>query len=221
MFFPPVTNSPPTDLVSSVQSQGGGHGSGQFMIFTPEMLPPTPKRQSSRILRVAKGFLFVIGTLQLLLAFTAVCVFFARLEDQGPYFASLATSVLFSNAVLGVCGGLGLVAASGRSRVLICVLLTASLFLIAMSSILIDNLVSWCKKYYLDYGFSPTVVCGSIPPSRTYDHPTVQSQSQTYTTSVYDLLLANEALILAFAVLAAAGTLLLLCVSCSNRNTDQ
>ena len=149
-MFSPVTNPGPP-------------GNGHYTIFQPEIaLPATLKRQTSRVLQVAKGVLYVIGTLQLLTAFVAACVFFAKLKDGGAHYASIPASVLISNAFLGVCGGLGLVAASGRSRVVICLLLPASLLVTAMSCILINTLVSWCQfNNFGEYGFS-RVYCGRI-----------------------------------------------------------
>ena len=149
------------------------------------------KRKPTGPVRVVQGFLYVVSSLQLLTALIVPCVIFAQLTDGGgySYIDEHALYLLISSAFVGICGGLGVVVAKGRSRVRMIILIGVSVLVGVMSSILIGVIRSNCKYSYTCEG-------------------QIRHEAQ----------LAIEALILTFTSLGVVGTSILLCMSCIRRN---
>ena len=171
---------PFTELVIE---NGAGHNNGPSHPSRAAM-----KRKPTGPVRVVRGFLYVVSSLQLLTALIVPCIIFAQLKNGGDL-EDNPLYLLISSAFVGICGGLGVVVAKGRSRVRMIIFIGVSLLDGVMSGILIGVMVSKCRVRLSCRGSS-------------------EFQAQ----------LANEALILTLASLGVVGTSILLCMSCIRRN---
>ena len=91
--------------------------------------------------RVVQGFLYVVSSLELLIAVIVPCIIFMQKKNGPGYDSNLDDEDLYlviSSAFVGLCGGLGVVVAKGRSRVRMIIFIGVSVLVGVMSSILID-----------------------------------------------------------------------------------
>ena len=106
------------------------------------------KRKPTGPVRVVQGFLYVVSSLQLLIAVIVPCIIFVQKKNGPGYDSNLHDEdlyVVISSAFVGVCGGLGVVVAKGRSRVRMIIFIGVSVLVGVMSSILIDFIHSNCR----------------------------------------------------------------------------
>ena len=95
------------------------------------------------LLRAAQVILYIAAYLQILVIPVAMCVFFSHVNTADEFHPALISTMLHNVFVL-VCGAIGLLAASGRSRVVLMALIPLALCTAAQACILINFFINKC-----------------------------------------------------------------------------
>ena len=148
--------------------------------YTP--LPP--------ILRRIQIALYIFSFLQLLVAGVAVCVFVHSINDWNHNEAP-DIDILVINAFLFGCSVVGLMAASGRSRIVLGAFIVASLLVLTQSCLLLNFLNEKCKEKSYS---------SKLPWECTFGKSSYGLTDQDYTDSRYMGMIANLALSIVVAI---------------------
>jgi hypothetical protein len=154
------------------------------------------------ILRRTQIALYTFSFLQLLLSGIAVCVFVHGINDRNHNEAT-DIDILIIDAFLFGCSVVGLMAASGRSRVILGAFIATSLLVLAQSALLLNFMRKNCEEK--SYSSSRPWKCEFGRSSSSY-----RSSDTSYTDARYTRMIANLAFNIIFTLggsLSSAGML--------------
>jgi hypothetical protein len=189
-----------------IENRAGATDYDRGVVTFPEFsIPPTNTVVKTGPTRIVRAFLYVLSTAELLTAFIGAIAIFSKVRGDASFLMyPLTISVLVNNTFLGICGGLGVVVANRKSRVLMVILMASSLLVSIMSVIVLDVMVEICSHV------SDVVHCGTIEGLGI---------EMRYLESEFGGLLANEALISTTTVLSIIGASILFCLSFMKSNS--
>lgn len=158
------------------------------------------------ILRRTQIALYIFSFLQLLLSGIAVCVLVHGINDRNHNEAT-DIDILIIDAFLFGCSVVGLMAASGRSRVILGVFIVTSLLVLAQSALLLNFMRENCEE---DRSYSSSIPweCEFGRSSSSY-----RSSDTSYTDDRYGRMIANLAFNIIFTLGGSLSSAVMLAAS--------
>ncbi|XP_062502701.1 uncharacterized protein LOC134179761 [Corticium candelabrum] len=156
------------------------------------LIKPRPYSPLDKRLRTSQVLLYVVSFIELLTTCAAGCVLAYHVNDSDSFHPAVIATMVHDTAVL-LCAAVGLMAASGRSRVVMAALVVLAVGTMAQGCILVDFFRKRCVT------FGTSVICY---PSQEY-----------YSLANYQALLANLGINVALTIATAGSSIVMLVMS--------